>query len=79
MNFVHNNVKLLFLLLSYEINLTRIFCIILPNLFCMISVYVAAQTPMQKIIQNPLQQRTCIIMSYFVEFVHTFDRFFLFY
>ena len=36
-NFVHNNVKLLFLLLSYEINLTRIFCIILPNLFCIIS------------------------------------------
>ena len=39
---------------------------------------VAAQTKMQKIIQNPLQRRTCIIMSCFVEFVHPFDRFFYF-
>lgn len=38
---------------------------------------VAAQIPMQKIIQNPLQRRTHIIMSYFVEFVHTFDKFLL--
>ena len=38
---------------------------------------VAAQTKMQKITQKPLHRRTHIIMSYFVEFVHTFDRFFI--
>ena len=32
---------------------------------------------MQKIIQNQLQRHTRIIMSYFVEFVHPFDRFLL--
>jgi hypothetical protein len=81
-----SNVKLLFLLFFYNVIITfvlnsfcNLFCIIFCKVNCMNSNTVAAQIKMQKIIQNPLQRCTCLIMSYFVEFVHTFDRFFLFY